>query len=96
VTTLPEIYDPMLAGERHPILPAGYDSFEINGDDMDGSGVNFPVWTSAWESLTMGTPIALLTDSYEVFADCPTITIRGDNNTIVFPREVRTQPIGGA
>lgn len=96
MTTNPDIYDPTLAGERHPVLPAGYDSFEINGDDMDGSGVNFPVWTSAWESLKMGTPITLLAGSYEVFDDCPTVTIRGDNTTIVFPREVRTQLIGGA
>lgn len=96
MTTIPEIYDPTLAVERHPILPAGFNSFEIDGDDMDGSGVNLPIWTLAWDSMAMGTPIALLPGSYEVFDDCPTITIRGENSTIVFPREVRTQLIGGA
>ena len=28
----------------HPILSAGYNSWDNNGDEVDGAGVNEPVW----------------------------------------------------
>lgn len=61
--------DPLLSYFGHPLLHTGYNSWDINGDSYDGSGVNEPIWPELFDSF-IGLEILLITeDMLAFFAD---------------------------
>jgi len=78
----------------HPLLPAGFNADDNNGDYVDGPGTNWPVWPVLFDTF-VGIPIVILTqEMMDVFEDaCPDYVAPCVSDTIVFPTEVRTQPI---
>jgi hypothetical protein len=76
--------------DLHPILPAGYNSWMINGDEVDGAGVNEPVSPLLFDTF-VGLRVVILTEEMlEVFEGCADYTVPGQNNVVIFPNEVRT------
>jgi hypothetical protein len=68
-----------------PILPCGYNSWEINGDEMDGRGVNEALWPVLFDSYEGLTPIILTDEFTAAFGECPDIVFGCPDNEIVVP-----------
>lgn len=69
---------------EHPLLPAGLDSWEINGDEVDGPGVNEPIWPMYFDSYIGLRAIMLDQNDLDRFAtDCADICINGWNDKVV-------------
>lgn len=74
----------------HPPLPAGYNSWDVNGDGMDGSGVNEPIWPVAFDSFQAMTPLVITDAMLDVFEKtCPDYVVPCQHNTVTFPRGPR-------
>ena len=73
----------------------GYNSWENNGDEVDGPGVNEPVWPVLFDTFLALTPLILNSAMLAAFDDCPDITVQGLNNTVVIPHEPDTIMIMG-
>ena len=72
----------------HPVLPAGYNSWEIDGDGVDGSGVNEHVSSVYFVTLTSLDPFLLDEGMIDIFVNgCPDYTVPRDLWLIVFPGE---------
>jgi hypothetical protein len=83
--------DPNLSFYGHPVLPAGYNSWENNGDEIDGAGVNEPVWPAYFVSFETRDLMIINADLLQIFEDgCPDYVVPAVQDTIVFPREVET------
>jgi hypothetical protein len=63
-------YDPNLPLYGHPILPTGFNSWELNGDDWNGPGVNEPVWPLLIDTSEVFPVIVVTPAMLEVFAGC--------------------------
>jgi len=86
--------DPWLSLYGHPQLPAGYDSWEHNGDEINGAGVNEPVWPYLFDTFVALEVLIINEEMMEIFVTgCPDYVVPGQPNTITFPPEVRTQVI---
>jgi len=59
--------DPNLAWYGHPVLPAGCNSWDINGDDYDGSGVNEPIWPMLFDTFIALRPLIVTEEMLEAF-----------------------------
>lgn len=70
------------------ILPAGYNSWENNGDEVDGPGANEPIWPMLFDTFFPLGPF-ILTDEMTSFFDtqCPDYVVPCENNTIVISPE---------
>jgi len=77
--------DPQLAYFGHPILPAGFNSWDINGDEVDGAGVNEPVWPYLFDTFVALNPFILSTDMVAVFDGCPDYCVPCTDDTVTFP-----------
>jgi hypothetical protein len=87
------VSDPWLSYFGHPLLPAGYNSAAINGDEFDGAGVNERISPVLFDTF-IGLEILIITaDMLEVFEGCADLIIASQNNVINFPEEVRTVEI---
>jgi len=78
----------MADAPKHPIMPAGYDSWENNGDELNGGGVNEPIWPvyfDAFEGLSVLVLTPVLVDS---FNDCPDWIIGTAGNVVAIPDDV--------
>jgi hypothetical protein len=73
----------------------GYNSWENNGDEVDGPGVNEPVWPVLFDTFIAMVPLIINSAMLEGFDGCADITIPGMNNTIVIPHEPETIMIMG-
>jgi hypothetical protein len=82
--------DPMLSYYGHPILPAGYNSWDFNGDEVDGAGVNEPCWPYLFDTFIALNPFILTAELVAVFDECPDYCFRCVDDTIVFPCEPET------
>jgi hypothetical protein len=74
---------------KHPIMPAGYDHWENNGDELNGGGVNEPVWPEyfdAFEGLTVLVLTPVLVDS---FNDCPDWIMGDAHNVVAIPLDAQ-------
>ena len=81
--------DPWLSYFGHPVLPTGYNSWETDGDDVNGSGVNEPVWPQLFDTFVSFEVIFITEEMLEIFeTGCPDYVVPCVPDTIVFPRAV--------
>jgi hypothetical protein len=74
----------------------GYNSWFNNGDEVDGPGVNEPVWPVLFDTFVARKPLVVTEEMMTAFdTGCPDILIRRDNNTIQIPYEPSTIMIVG-
>lgn len=51
----------------HPILPCGYNSWENDGDEVDGAGVNETIWPTYLNSFVPLQPIIMTDELEDIF-----------------------------
>jgi hypothetical protein len=75
----------------HPILPAGYNSWENDGDEVDGSGVNETIAPVLFDSF-VGLPVLVIdTEMLAAFdEECPDLVVARVNDQLVIPHELET------
>lgn len=74
----------------HPTLPAGYNSVTIDGDMMNGPGINEPVWPEITEGFQPMIPLIVVDEMLEVFEKaCPDYVVPCQTNSVTFPRATR-------
>ena len=79
--------DPLLSYYGHPILPAGYNSWDINGDELNGSGVNEPM-SPTWVDLFIPLDVLIITpEMLDVFEGCADYTVPYAANELSVPAE---------
>lgn len=89
--------DPWLSYFGHPILPAGYNSWENDGDEIDGAGVNEPIWPEFYDTVVIYGPIVLTSDMLGLFdTECPDYIPPCQDDTVTLPAEFETLVIGRA
>lgn len=81
---------------NHPLLPAGYNSWEINGDEYNGAGVNEPVWPDFMDTFEGLSIMVLTPPMVAAFNDCPDFVVPAANNNIVVRPEPRTLVVRGS
>jgi hypothetical protein len=90
----PETWDPLEDPVRHPILPAGINSACWNGDDINGAGVEEPLWPDAFTATEMYEPSTV--DDYDlVVFECVDLTIKPVDSCIAIRHEDRHITIRG-
>jgi hypothetical protein len=60
----------------------GFNSTAINGDDMDGSGINFLVWPYVFDSFEATQPIILTPADTSVFSGCADYVVPCEHWTV--------------
>lgn len=75
--------DSSLSYFGHPILPAGYASWEMNGDELNGPGVNEPVWPSLFDSFEAKEILIITEEMLEIFDGCADLVIAPQNDLVV-------------
>ena len=86
----------MVDAAKPPIMPAGYNSWENDGDEVDGGGVNEPIWPEYFDAF-VGLPVLVLTSvMVDVFNDCPDFTIGAARNVLAVPDDVPVLLVGEA
>jgi hypothetical protein len=76
---------------RHPLLPTGYNSWMIDGDEVDGAGVNEPIWPTLFFTFQPMEVMIMTAEMLDVFeTGCADVIISCQPNRIVFGPEVRT------
>jgi hypothetical protein len=73
----------------------GYNSATNNVDEVDGAGVNEPIWPVLFDTFIALTPLIINAAMLDAFDGCADITIAAGNNTIVIPHEPETIMIMG-
>lgn len=64
--------DPQISYFGHPVLFAGYNSCDNDGDEVDGPGVNAPQWPVYVDTFIGFSLIVLTTEMLEAFdSQCP-------------------------
>lgn len=75
----------------HPVLPCGYNSWENDGDEVDGAGVNEPVSPVLFDTFE---PLPVLLIDAEMQAafdeECPDLVVACVNDQVMIPRELET------
>lgn len=79
--------------DPHPKLYAGFNSDDHNGDEYDGPGTNWARWPKLFDTFEPKQPIVIDSDMMSVFDGCPDLVVPCQDNTIVFPQEVREQTL---
>jgi hypothetical protein len=81
----------------HPFLPAGYNSWFIDGDEVDGAGVNEPVWPALFDTFD-GFPVMIIdADMLAAFdTECPDFVAPCVQDTITIPHEPETIMVRGS
>ena len=75
----------------HPILPAGFNSAPMNGDEIDGAGYNEPIWPFLFDSFVGFKPLLLDENDIAMFeTECPDYSVSKVTDTIVLPAEIET------
>ena len=70
----------------HPILPTGFNSWDINGDEVDGAGVNEPVWPTFFDSFVPLEVIFITEPMLDVFGtECPDLVVPHEEWIQLFP-----------
>jgi hypothetical protein len=82
--------DPKLSYYGQPILPAGYDSWDLNGDEMNGPGVNEPIWPMLFDTFEPKQIVIMTEELLEVFDGCADYVVPCENTAVVFPAEPET------
>jgi len=79
----------------HPIMPAGYNSWFNNGDEVDGGGVNEAVWPVLFDTFESHPAVIVTEQMLDAFDSCPDVTISCVNDTIALRHEPETVMIMG-
>lgn len=80
--------DPWLSYFGHPVLPAGYNADDNNGDEVDGAGTNWPIWPVLFDSFIGLRTIILTEEMMNIFdTTCPDYTVPATYNVITLPVE---------
>ena len=79
----------------HPTMPAGYNSWENNGDEVDGGGVNEAVWPVLFDTFESHPAVIFTEEMVAAFDDCPDFTVPAVRDTIVVPHENETLVVRG-
>ena len=87
-------YDPNRSYFGHPYLPTGYDSADIGGDEVNGPGVNWPIWPELFDTFVSFEAMFITDSMMNFFATgCPDLKIPHDTWEVLLPHEERTQII---
>lgn len=79
----------------HPVLPTGYNSWENNGDEVDGAGVNEAVWPVLFDTFE-AIPVLIVTEEMmAAFDGCADFIVPCENNVVTIPHEPETVMIRG-
>jgi hypothetical protein len=73
----------------------GYNSWENNGDEVDGPGVNEPVWPVLFDTFLAKTLLIIGGEMMEAFEGCADLVIQAGSQTISIPYEPDTIMIPG-
>lgn len=85
----------MVPAVTHPILPCGYNSWENNGDEIDGAGVNEPIWPELFDTFD-SLPTMIMTEAMiSAFDGCPDFTVPCENDTLMIRHEPDTLMVRG-
>jgi len=73
----------------HPILPAGFNADDFNGDEMNGAGTNWPVWPVLFDTFVALDVFLVTEEMLEIFEGCADYVVSIGLKTVTFPRENR-------
>jgi hypothetical protein len=72
----------------HPKLPAGFNADDLNGDEIDGSGTNWPCWPMFFDSFVGFKPLLLDANDLAMFdTECPDYCVPRVDDTVCIPAE---------
>ena len=87
--TDPDFYDRQPVCEdpsRHPVLPCGYNSAAMNGDEANGAGLNEAIWPVLFDAYEGFAPVILTSRTrWRSSTECPDLTFACPDNHQVFP-----------
>ncbi len=93
--TNPAYYDPFASADRHPVLPCGLNSTDMNGDEANGAGISFPIEPVMFDSYEGIEPIVLTQERLAVFDECPDLIFACPDNVSVLPGIQRVTELRG-
>lgn len=93
--TNPDFYDPFASYERHPILPAGINADDVNGDVHNGSGTNWPIWPVLFDTYEGFIPIIVTDEMEEVFDGCADYVVPCIRDVVYINAEISFYTVGG-
>lgn len=81
---------------QHPVLPAGYNADDNNGDEVDGAGTNWLIAPLLFDTFVGLKPLVITAEMLEVFdTTCPDYVVPADYGPITWPMEQRVLAVGG-
>ena len=81
----------VVAPVTHPILPAGYNADDNNGDEVDGAGTNWPIWPVYFDTFEGLLPLIVTDEMIETFVlECADIAFSWEDNSVELPFEQLT------
>jgi hypothetical protein len=87
--------DPFSSPYGHPQLPSGYNADDLNGDEFNGPGTNWPIWPLVFDTYQGFTPLIITDEMLEVFEGCADWIVPCPANLILMPTEGTWTTIGG-
>jgi hypothetical protein len=79
----------------HPLLPAGFNADEINGDEANGAGTNWPIGPMLFDTFEAFPLLFITAVMLDAFDECADYTVPGVNDTYMIPHEQDTLVIRG-
>jgi hypothetical protein len=80
--------DPLRPYYGHPILPAGFNADDNNGDEVDGAGTNWAIWPLLFDTFEGLKAIIVTDDMLSLFDEtCADYTVSAQNNLVVLMAE---------
>lgn len=80
------IDDPLRSHFGHPILPAGYNADDNNGDEVDGAGTNWSIWPALFDTFIGLKTLVITGEMMDIFDNtCPDYIAPGEPNLITWP-----------
>jgi hypothetical protein len=81
--------DQWLSYFGHPILPCGFNADDVNGDDYDGPGTNWPVSPVLFDTFEAMEVVIITEEMLAVFEGCGDYVVPSERWEITWPCEVR-------
>jgi hypothetical protein len=82
--------DSLLSYYGHPVLPAGYNSWELNGDELNGAGANEPTWPYLLDAFIPLEVLIITPEMLDVFDGCPDFVAPCEPNLVMVPVQQTT------
>ena len=78
----------MVAPMSHPVLPAGYNADDNNGDEVDGAGTNWAIWPLLYDTFETKYVLIVSEEMLGLFGTiCADYTVPATPNVITFPAQ---------